>query len=165
VRRCLGARDPDVLDHRPACESVLVRGAPGVIASQLQLPLTSRNKVGFRVDAATLEVMQLAHPHEFVELLLRWRKARAAERRRSAPAGSVQLRDLVGYHEIAKLMGVKTQTARVYAVRDKDFPPVVSVVGRTPLRSHKVIGRYLKLREIRGRGVGGRPPRSTAEVS
>lgn len=133
-----------------------------VLADELGLPLTERNKVGIRVDSPTLEQLQAEHPHEVVELLLRWRKTRAAERRQRAAGARPGLKDEIDYDEIAEIMGVKVQTVRVYAVRDEDFPPAIAMVGRTPLRSRKAINRYLKLRNARQGAAGGRPPRPIA---
>lgn len=133
-----------------------------VLVDELGLPLTERNKVGIRVDSPTLEHLQSEHPHEVVELLLRWRKTRAAERRQNASGTRGSLSDAIDYDEIAEIMGVKVQTVRVYAVRDEDFPPAIAMLGRTPLRSRKAIKRYLKLREVRQGSAGGRPPRPIA---
>ncbi len=111
------------------------------------------------MDSATLEQLQAEHPHEVLDLVLRWRKAKNAERRHSAAPARTVLREAIDYEEIAEIMGVKAQTVRVYAVRDPDFPPVTAMVGRTPLRSRRAVERYLKLREARQGSSGGRPPR------
>ena len=129
------------------------------LVNDLKLPLVKRSRRGAKVDSETLAELQQSDPHEVVDLLLRWRKARAAERRESTAGARPGLKDEIDYEEIAEIMGVKVQTVRVYAVRDPDFPPVVAAIGRTPLRSRKALKRYLKLREARQGPQGGRPPR------
>jgi hypothetical protein len=135
-----------------------------VLVDEMKVPLVDRNKVGFRVDSETLRALPAAQSNDVVQLLLQWRERRAEERRGSASTSRILVEDMVDYDEIARIMNVKAQTVRVYAGRDPDFPPVVAMVGRTPLRSRDAILRYLEVREARVGPQGGRPPRPTVGV-
>lgn len=68
---------------------------------------------------------------------------------------------LLGYAEIAEVLGVKVRSVRDFKWRDSDFPePATPEGSRSPAFWESDVLRYKKLREVRNVGKKGRPPRS-----
>jgi hypothetical protein len=81
-------------------------------------------------------------------------------------AKTLPLGKVLGYAEIAEILGVDVKSVRIYRGRDEDFPePVTPASFRSPGFDEADVQRYKKLREVRRIGKPGRPPRTavTAE--
>lgn len=78
-------------------------------------------------------------------------------------AKTLPLGKVLGYAEIAEILGVDVKSVRIYRGRDEDFPePVTPASFRSPGFDEADVLRYKKLREARRIGKPGRPPRTAA---
>jgi len=76
-------------------------------------------------------------------------------------AGSRSKTKVLGYAEIAELLGVDVKSVRIYRGRDADFPEPVTPAGfRSPGFDEVDVLRWIKLREVRRLGKSGAPPRT-----
>lgn len=71
---------------------------------------------------------------------------------------------LLGYADIAELLGVSVQTARYYASQDKDFPSRITPASmRSPGFDPEDVRRYIETRNTKNVGKPGRPPRTARQ--
>lgn len=81
-------------------------------------------------------------------------------------AKTLPLGKVLGYAEIAEILGVDVKSVRIYRGRDEDFPePVTPASFRSPGFDEADVLRYKKLREARRIGKPGRPPRTAVAAA